>query len=109
MRFKIFYNETAKALDINCISNKSSEIVIPEDLNQHVYYPLPADVEKHAKKHLMDLLTVEETEVFQKLLEDISELQRLRKEKLNEIRERLNPEIIRRCEDLRLLYPEFYI
>lgn len=101
MHFKVVFNPVDCLLDINCLKDKNEDTFIPENPDQHVYFPIPIKLKDKLKKELMKLINSEEEQEFVKMIKDINELDNKRKEKISQIRTRINPEIIKVCKKFR--------
>ena len=109
MRFKIFFNEPKGALDVKCLKDDSNEIILPENTNQHVFYPIPAELMKEIYDDLLSLLDQSITDEFNAIYASIKELQQKRNTMVDGVRAKLNPSIIERCEKFKLTHPEYFI
>jgi len=109
MRFKIFYNEIKGILDVNCLQDDSGEIVLPENLNQHVFFPIPSDLLNEIHSEIMSILDQNISNEYKKIDEEIKELQKKRSNLIMNVRKQLNPLIIKKCEEFRNNNPEHFI
>lgn len=109
MRFKIYFNEKTKSLDVNCLEDKSLDKIIPENPDQHISYPIPIESRKEIKKYLTDILNSELSKEFIDLENDINVLNTIKREKMHELRKVLNVEIFKKCEDFKEDFPEYFI
>jgi len=109
MRFKIFYNEKDSKLNINCLSDNHSDIILPENPDQHVYFPIPDELKDDIKKELLSLISDEDLESFENINDNIKLLLEQRKEMIHNIRKRTNPLIIEKCEEFKLERAEDFI
>lgn len=109
MRFKIFFNEGEQKLDINCLNDNHTDIILPENPDQHVYYPIPNDLRSEIKEYLKDILDDNATDEINSIIGEIVELQQKRKQAIYNLREKLNPEIIQRCEIFKKENAEYFI
>ena len=109
MRFKIFFNEPKGVLDVNCLKDDSNEIILPENTDQHVYYPIPSELTKEIYDDLLSLLDQSITDEFSAINASIKELQQKRKAMIDDVRAKLNPSIIKQCEDFKLNHQEYFI
>lgn len=109
MRFKIFFNEPKGALDVMCLKDDSNEIILPENTNQHVYYPIPAELMKEIHDDLLSLLDQSITDELNAIGAAINDLHQKRNTMVDGVRAKLNPSIIERCENFKLTHPEHFI
>jgi len=109
MRFKIYYNEKSNKLDINCLRDTYTDIILPENADQHVYFPIPGDMQKDIKAYLMPILSEEEATEIEKIRQEIEALNLKRKDFIEALRVKYNPVIIEKCEEFRLQNSEWFI
>ena len=113
MKFKIVFNEMTNQIVVNCRPNNTErEVVLPDNPDQHVYYPLPdlpAPVQETLQEDLESLTTEEDTQEFLDIKDEIGALQTRRRALMTSLRERLNPQIIERCRDFKMKFPELFI
>ena len=109
MRFKIYFNEQLQNLDINCLADTFSDTILPEDVNQHVYFPIPNDLQKEIKDNLMPLLDDGSASELRDILEQIKNLTDRRRDVINELRVKLNPQIIEKCQQFKEDNAEYFI
>lgn len=101
MHFKVVYNYFIDSLDINCLPDNNSDIILPENTDQHVYFPIPSDLKNKIKSEMNKIIPKEKSDEFSNLVKDIHILEKMRKEKISEIRKNINPEIIKVCKQFR--------
>lgn len=121
MRFKVYYDEKSKSLDINCLrdSKSSTPIVddkgIPVSPHGHAYFNIPENLNDDIRDYIRENLPVimkdfnKEAEEIDKILEQISELQARRNEIIDDIRSKSYPKVLETCREFTLLHPEFFI
>jgi hypothetical protein len=109
MRFKLYYDDGKKALDINCLPDKNEDKILPENPSQHVYYPIPNKMKDLIHAELVDLIETDAAKEFQKLGLEIKALTDARKELLNNMRTELNPKIMQQCTKFKENHAEHFI
>lgn len=109
MRFKLHFNEERQKLEVNCLNDKAGDIIIPEDVNQHIHYPIPSDLKTRIKKSLDELLLDSYTQEFINIDKQIKDLTNHRREMMNKIRQEVNPKIIEKCKSFRMDNAELFI
>lgn len=109
MRFKIFFSEQKQELDINCLNDSNSDKILPENVSQHVYYPIPNELKSEIKHELMQLLDDESAIEYNQVTEDIRALTDKRRAMINELRMKLNPKIIQLCDKFKEENAEYFI
>lgn len=109
MRFKLHFNEERQKLEINCLNDNAGDIIIPEDVSQHIHYPIPNDLKKNIKKTLDELLQASYTQEFIDIDKQIKDLTNHRRAMMNKFRAELNPQIIEKCKSFRLDNAEHFI
>lgn len=109
MKFKVFYNEQTKKLDINCLMDNFNDVILPENLDQHVSFPIPKDLLGECKQYLVQILDEEDISALQKICDDMEALVKLRRDTIYKFREKYNPLIVKRCEQFREDYAEWFI
>jgi len=101
MRFKIYYNQETEQMDFNCLKDKFTDVILPEDPNQHVYFPIPDELQNKIREELLSLFSEKDSEEIQ--------LSSKRKELVNNLRVKLNPKIIEKCKEFREDNAEYFI
>lgn len=110
MRFKLFFNEQKNKLEINCLNdNKNKDIILPDDPEQHLYFPIPNTMKKDISAKLETLISDEVSAEFIALGNEIKALTDRRREMVNELRKKINPEIMEKCEEFRAENAEHFI
>lgn len=109
MRFKLYYSEKDKLLKINCLKDNFPDIILPENPDQHVYYPIPDELYEDIKKELNSIIPNEYIEIVKDLDEQISDLMKIRSECINDLRIKINPVIMERCKEFKLENAEYFI
>jgi len=109
MRFKIIFDEATRKIVVNCLKDKNEDIILPENPEQHVYFPFPPMFFNKVNKAVQSVISEEDNEEFIQIMNDIQALNQKRRDKLNEIRTRLNPEIMKACEQFKLDNAEEFI
>lgn len=109
MRFKIYFDEQTQSLDINCLTDNYTDTILPEDPAQHVHFPIPNDLQKEMKASLMALLDENTTRELREVLEGIKALTDKRRDIVNDLRVKLNPLIIDKCQKFKEDNAEFFI
>lgn len=109
MRFKIFFNEQKQQLDINCLNDQHTDTILPKDPNQHLYYPIPNELKMEIKKELMPILDDESAQEYNAITEEIKALTDKRRDMINDLRTKLNPMIMAKCEKFKLDNAEYFI
>lgn len=109
MRFKIYYDEKDKQLDINCLKGTNTDVIIPENVDQHVYYPIPDDLQGEIKVFLRDILNEQISEELEAVQYEMMQLIEKRKEIITKTRQKLNPVIIEKCKEFKVLNAEYFV
>lgn len=109
MRFKVFYDEKLAKFEVNCLKDDFNDIKLPDNPNDHVYYPIPNDMQNIIKKDLTKLLDQEKAKEFKQIVDDIKKLTDKQRELIYEIREELNPKIMDICENFKDEHAEYFI
>lgn len=109
MRFKLYFNEQKQELDINCLKDTHSDTILPDDVSQHVYFPIPNDLREEIHKQLKPLITDTVSEEYIKIQEAIKSLNDRKRELINELRVSINPKIMKRCEQFKRDNAEHFI
>jgi len=109
MRFKLQFNEERQKLEIACLNDNIGDIIIPEDVNQHIHYHIPSDLKNKIKKTLDDLLQDSYTQEFINIDKQIKDLTYHRREMMHKFRAELNPQIIEKCKSFKLDNAELFI
>ena len=109
MRFKLYFNEQKQELDINCLKDEHTDIILPEDPSQHVYFPIPNDMRDEIHKVLVPLIEDTVSEEYLKIQEAIKALNERKRELINELRVQINPKIMTTCEKFKEDNAEHFI
>ena len=109
MRFKLYFNEQKQELDINCLKDTNSDTILPDDVSQHVYYPIPNELREDIHKILTPLITDTVSEEYIKIQETIKALNERKRELINELRHAINPKIMAKCEQFKAENAEYFI
>lgn len=111
MRFKIYYNEIQEKLDINCLKDSHCDIILPINPEQHVYYPIPENFKDVIKKELLQLIESEQNIIdeLKDVMSNVKNLTDKRRELINELRRKMNPQIIEKCQTFREDHAEYFI
>jgi hypothetical protein len=109
MRFKIFFNEQSRKLDINCLNDMHTDTILPENPSQHLYFPIPNELSNDIKKELMPVLDGKGADAYHAITEEIQALTDRRREMINELRMELNPKIMEICEKFKQENAEYFI
>ena len=108
MRFKLFYEENR--IKINVLTDNSSDTILPENLDQHVYYPIPNEFIKQVQTSIQDILSVEDsTTTIQEIDCQMAKLIQKRKDALVNMKKKYNPKIMEFCEEYKINNPEWFI
>lgn len=109
MRFKLYFNEQQQALDINCLKDEHADTILPEDPAQHVYFPIPNEFRNDIHKMLVPLIDDTVSEEYIQLQASIKELNDKKRELINELRMKINPKIMAKCEKFKEENAEHFI
>jgi hypothetical protein len=109
MRFKLYYNEQTEQMDFNCLKDKFTDVILPDDPNQHVYFPIPDELQNEIREELLSLVTAQDSEDMQLISEQMKALTSKRKELVNNLRVKLNPKIIEKCKEFKEDNAEYFI
>lgn len=109
MRFKIFFNDQKQELDINCLKDAHSDTILPENPDQHVYFPIPNDLRAEIKEYLMPIIDDELVDKYNEITDEIQKLTNARRSMINELRTKLNPSIIDKCEEFKYENAEWFV
>lgn len=109
MRFKLYFNEELKKIEINCLNDNSNITHMSLDGEQHIKFPIPNDLKKDIKKILEDLIPATNADVIADIDKQIKDLTNFRREMMNNFRRELNPLIFKKCEEFRLNNAEHFI
>lgn len=109
MRFKLFYNEQKETLDINCLPDSFNDIILPDNVEQHVYYPIPKELGKQIKTEMMELIDQEDGAAIEEIRQQMLGLVQARKDLVNRLREKYNPLIMEKCKQFRDDNAEYFI
>lgn len=109
MRFKLYFNEQKQELDINCLKDEHSDIILPEDPSQHVYFPIPNDMRDEIHKQLTPLITDTVSEEYLQIQEAIKALNDRKRELIDTLRVQINPKIMERCKKFKDENAEHFI
>jgi hypothetical protein len=110
MRFKLFFNEKEQKLDFNCLTDSNTDIILPENPEQHVYYPIPNDLQREMKAALMPL--IEDENISQEIADlqvEIKNILEKRRQLIYDLRMKLNPSIIEVCKQFKEDNAEYFI
>lgn len=109
MKFKIFFNEQKRSMDIACTKDSNEDIIFPKNTDQHINYPIPQELQNKIKKKLQDKVPQEYAQDFIDLIEEKRIIDEKRNQKIKEIREKYNPEIFKALEEFKLEFVEFFL
>jgi hypothetical protein len=109
MRFKLYFNEQKQELDINCLKDTHSDTILPDDVSQHVYFPIPNELREDIHKYLTPLITDTVSEEYLKIQETIKALNDRKRELINDLRAAINPKIMAKCEKFKEENAEHFI
>lgn len=109
MRFKVIFDEKTKSLEINAIPDGFSDIILPENVDQHVQFPIPDDAYSIFYKQLRTLITEQDTQHFKDLQDNLEQIQTSKRLAMQKLRTELNPKIIELCVDFKENNPEYFI
>jgi hypothetical protein len=109
MRFKLYFNEQQQALDINCLKDENSDVILPEDPAQHVYFPIPNELRGEMHKLLVPLIEDTVSEEYLQIQESIKALNEKKRSLINELRIAINPKIMAKCEEFKKENAEYFI
>jgi len=94
MKFKLIFDEKIKKLRINCLNSLTKQIQIPDNVSDHVHYPVPAKLIQETKRVVSELVPDELSDELIQITEQIQELSNKRQNIVKEYRKILNPKII---------------
>ncbi len=109
MRFKVFYDEKINSIKINVLIDMSTDIILPENLDQSLHYPIPNELKKEIQKTVQNLIEEEDSQCIGNIDKDIANLVEKRKDTIKEMRKKYNPKIMKYCEDYKINFPEWFI
>lgn len=109
MRFKLYFNEQTQTLDINCLKDTHSDTILPTDPEQHVYFPIPNELISEMHKHLVPLIEDTVSEEYLQIQETIKALNDRKRAMINDLRTKINPKIIAKCEKFKDEHAEYFI
>lgn len=109
MRFKLYFNEQTQNLDINCLKDTHTDTILPTDVSQHVYFPIPNELHEEIHKILTPLITDTVSEEYIQIQEAIKALNDRKRDLINDLREKINPKIISTCEKFKQENAEHFI
>lgn len=109
MRFKLYFNEQKQELDINCLKDTHSDTILPTDVSQHVYFPIPNDLLKEVHDYLVPLIDDTVSEEYIQIQETIKALNDRKRDLINDLREKINPKIMAKCETFKNENAEHFI
>ena len=109
MRFKLYFNEQTQALDINCLKDTHSDTILPTDPEQHVYFPIPNDLLKEVHDYLVPLIEDTVSEEYLQIQETIKALNDRKRNLINDLRVKINPKIMAKCETFKDEHAEYFI
>lgn len=111
MRFKVIFMENTNKFKVNVLIDSSTEIILPENPDQHVFYPIPAQGRDEIAEKIETLLSEysDEQERLIQIFNDIKVLHDEKRTLITELRRKINPEIFNICEEFRNEYPEYFL
>ena len=109
MRFKLFYNENECRLDINCLGDNFTDVILPENLDQHVYFPIPSDLAKEIQKDLLAMIEEDDSIELEEFRQQMMAIVEERKKLVHKLRAKYNPMIIEKCKEFREENAEYFI
>jgi hypothetical protein len=109
MRFKLYFNEQKQALDINCLKDEHADTILPTDPAQHVYFPIPNEFKDDVHKMLVPLIEDTVSEEYLEIQEAIKAMNDKKRELINELRMKINPKIMSKCEQFKNENAEHFI
>ena len=109
MRFKVFFNERDNEIQINCLPSDDNDIIIPENVAQHIHYPIPKELQREISKEMNKLIDKHDVDDYLAIADEIKELQERRRQLINNVRVKMNPLIVQKCEDFKMDHPEYFI
>jgi predicted alternative tryptophan synthase beta-subunit len=109
MRFKLYFNEQKQELDINCLKDTHSDTILPDDVSQHVYFPIPNEMREEIHEYLKPLIDDTVSEEYLQIQETIKALNDRKREMINDLRAKINPKIMAKCETFKNENAEHFI
>ena len=109
MRFKVFYKEVLKKIMISVLKDDSNDKILPQNLDQHVYFPIPDKLLKKVDKEIQNIINVEDIECIERIDIEQEALIQKRKDTIKEMRKKYNPQIMKFCEEYRENNAELFI
>jgi hypothetical protein len=109
MRFKLYFNEQKQELDINCLKDTHSDTILPEDPTQHVFFPIPNEMLNDIHAYLKPLIEDTVSQEYLQIQETIKALNDRKREMINDLRTKINPKIMSKCEQFKNENAEHFI
>ncbi len=109
MRFKVFYDEKINSIKIGVLTDTSTEIILPENVDQSLHYPIPNEFKKEVQKTVQNLIDSDDSACIDRIDKDFADLVQKRKDTMKKMREKYNPLIMKFCEDYKMNFPEWFI
>jgi len=109
MRFKLFFSEVSKTITINVLKDSGVDIILPENLDQHLYYPIPNEMQQEVLKSIQKIIKDEDTKCLIQMEDDITVAIKKRAEAINSMRKKYNPKIMEFCQEFKMKNPEWFI
>lgn len=106
MKFKIFYEHKLSKFKTSIISDECPDIILPKDVTQHVYFPIPKTLIKKIQNIIRKEIDVELNVKFEHF-KDVGLGDRLFM--IQKIREEYNTKIMSICEKFELDHAEHFI
>lgn len=109
MRFKLYYNEATNELDFNCLKDNNTDIILPDNPDQHIYYPVPDELRDDIHTELLTLIDQEIAEQFSEINDEVQELMTKRRVLMSKIRKQINPLVMKKLLDFKEDNAEYFI
>lgn len=109
MRFKLVNDDNEGLIKINVLIDKTSQTIIPEDTDQHLYFPIPNKLKNDVLKKINNIIDKEDSYCIKQIDKKINNLIKERKKILNEMREKYNPKIHNFCKEYKMDNSEWFI
>ena len=123
MKFKIYFNEQVKEMQISFINDSYNDVILPKNTHQHIYFPIPKELQSRVRGKLKNIVPQDFVKDFLQIQEDIKLLnkkspnimeklrilQQTRNDLIHSIRKEYNPKIMKALKQFQLDFAEFYL
>jgi hypothetical protein len=84
-------------------------VILPDNLDQHVYFPIPRELTPQIKDHMSNLIDDRYTKELEAIRQQMIDLHEKRQSLIYELREKYNAKIIEECEKFKDENAEHFI